>query len=297
MKKSEKFISFLESLKDTSNAPLIDAVYEAFVLTEASVRGVPMPDVKAPERRRLQSGSKPLSQEEQDANSARFKREGSAAKQAGGRASGSMSQIVKYAMTAPLDVEKWMNETLKPAIKQGKMSMDQQFGTGSAKVGFGQRIKNMGKAMLGEGTEVDYDDDYEPEIDEDEDNGGFQSNKDAKRQAKQRRCALAESDDSMSMSGYKPDMEMQKLLGIFNTAGITFTIHDGMVQHEFIVDSAEINPDASDDLDTSIIVYGTRRNTTDKTGRETTDASMPLSRADAISAISKGYVDIDTREY
>lgn len=155
MKKSEKFISFLESLKDTSNAPLIDAVYEAFVLTEASVRGVPMPDVKSPERRRLQSGSKPLSQEEQDANSARFKREGSAAKQAGGRASGSMSQIVKYAMTAPLDVEKWMNEVLKPAIKQGKVSMDKQFGTNSAKVGFGQRIKNMGKAMLGEGIDPD----------------------------------------------------------------------------------------------------------------------------------------------
>lgn len=191
MKKSEKFISFLESLKDTSNAPLIDAVYEAFVLTEASVRGVPMPDVKSPERRRLQSGSKPLSQEEQDANSARFKREGSAAKQAGGRASGSMSQIVKYAMTAPLDVEKWMNETLKPAIKQGKMSMDQQFGTGSAKVGFGQRIKNMGKAMMGEGVE-DLDDDDE---DDDDECGGYQSNKAEKRRAKQRRKALSEGTE------------------------------------------------------------------------------------------------------
>lgn len=192
MKKSEKFISFLESLKDTSNAPLIDAVYEAFVLTEASVRGVPMPDVKSPERRRLQSGSKPLSQEEQDANSARFKREGSAAKQAGGRASGSMSQIVKYAMTAPLDVEKWMNETLKPAIKQGKMSMDQQFGTDSAKVGFGQRIKNMGKAMMGEGVE-DLDDDDED--DDDDECGGYQSNKAEKRRAKQRRKALSEGTE------------------------------------------------------------------------------------------------------
>lgn len=191
MKKSEKFISFLESLKDTSNAPLIDAVYEAFVLTEASVRGVPMPDVKSPERRRLQSGSKPLSQEEQDANSARFKREGSVAKQAGGRASGSMSQIVKYAMTAPLDVEKWMNETLKPAIKQGKLSMDQQFGTGSAKVGFGQRIKNMGKAMMGEGVE-DLDDDDE---DDDDECGGYQSNKAEKRRAKQRRKALSEGTE------------------------------------------------------------------------------------------------------
>lgn len=193
MKKSEKFISFLESLKDTSNAPLIDAVYEAFVLTEASVRGVPMPDVKSPERRRLQSKSAPLSPEEQDANSARFKREGSAAKQAGGRASGSMSQIVKYAMTAPLDVEKWMNETLKPAIKQGKLSMDQQFGTGSAKVGFGQRIKNMGKAMMGEGVE-DLDEDLD-EDDEDDECGGYQSNKAEKRLAKQRRKALSEGTE------------------------------------------------------------------------------------------------------
>lgn|SRR5574343_99282 len=192
MKKSEKFISFLESLKDTSNAPLIDAVYEAFVLTEASVRGVPMPDVKSPERRRLQSKSAPLSPEEQDANSARFKREGSAAKQAGGRASGSMSQIVKYAMTAPFDVEKWMNETLKPAIKQGKLSMDQQFGTGSAKVGFGQRIKNMGKAMMGEGVE-DLDDDVED--DDDDECGGYQSNKAEKRRAKQRRKALSEGTE------------------------------------------------------------------------------------------------------
>lgn len=213
MKKSEKFISFLESLKDTSNAPLIDAVYEAFVLTEASVRGVPMPDVKSPERRRLQSGSKPLSQEEQDANSARFKREGSVAKQAGGRASGSMSQIVKYAMTAPLDVEKWMNETLKPAIKQGKLSMDQQFGTGSAKVGFGQRIKNMGKAMMGEGVE-DLDDDDE---DDDDECGGYQSNKAEKRRAKQRRKALSEgtevdySDkDSFEDEDFEEDDEEEK---------------------------------------------------------------------------------------
>jgi hypothetical protein len=127
-----------------------------------------------------------LSPEEQDANSARFKREGSAAKQAGGRASGSMSQIVKYAMTAPLDVEKWMNETLKPAIKQGKLSMDQQFGTDSAKVGFGQRIKNMGKAMMGEGVE---------DLDDDDECGGYQSNKAEKRLAKQRRKALSEGTE------------------------------------------------------------------------------------------------------
>lgn len=220
MKKSEKFISFLESLKDTSNAPLIDAVYEAFVLTEASVRGVPMPDVKSPERRRLQSKSAPLSPEEQDANSARFKREGSAAKQAGGRASGSMSQIVKYAMTAPLDVEKWMNETLKPAIKQGKLSMDQQFGTDSAKVGFGQRIKNMGKAMLGEGAEVDYTDDYDSEIEEDDEDefGGFQSNKGDKRNAQMRRNALAEGMDGSSGPKYFVEKDDGSDYKKFNTA-------------------------------------------------------------------------------
>lgn len=200
MKKSEKFIGFLESLKDTSNTSLIEAVKEAFILTEASVRGMPFPDVKTRELRNRASDKpyKKLTPEEQAANAARLKREGSMAKQAGGRASGAMSQIAKYAMNSPVDVEKWMNEVLKPAIKQGKLGMDKQFGTDSAKVGFGQRIKNMGKAMLGEGTEVDYADDYEPEIDETEEEeevGGFQSNKDAKRLAKQRRKSLAEGTE------------------------------------------------------------------------------------------------------
>lgn len=199
MKKSEKFIGFLESLKDTSNAPLIEAVKEAFILTEASVRGVQFPDIQKPERRRLPSAGKPISAEEQAANAARFKREGSVAKQAGGRASGAMAQIAKFAMTSPADVEKWMNEVLKPAIKQGKVDMDSKFGTSSAKVGFGQRLKNVGKAMLGEGTEVDYADDYEPEIEEDEEDeeevGGFQSNKGASRLAKQRRKSLAEGTE------------------------------------------------------------------------------------------------------
>jgi len=199
MKKTEKFIGFLESLKDNSNVALIEAVKQAFVLTEASVRGMPIPDIKSPERRRLPStGSKPLSPEEQAANAAKFKREGSVVKQAGGRASGAMAQIAKFAMNSPVDVEKWMNEVLKPAIKQGKLGIDKTYGTDSAKVGFGQRIKNMGKAMLGEGTEVDYKDDYEPEIEEDEDEeevGGFKSNKDAKRLAKTRRGALAEGTE------------------------------------------------------------------------------------------------------
>lgn len=199
MKKTEKFIGFLESLKDNSNVALIEAVKQAFVLTEASVRGMPMPDVKSPERRRLpSSGSKPLSPEEQAVNASKFKREGSVAKQAGGRASGAMAQIAKYAANSPADVEKWMNEVLKPAIKQGKLGIDKTYGTDSAKVGIGQRIKNMGRAMLGEGTEVDYNDEYEPEIEEDEDEeeiGGFKSNKDAKRLAKTRRGALAEGTE------------------------------------------------------------------------------------------------------
>lgn len=212
MKKSEKFIGFLESLKDTSNSSLIEAVKEAFVLTEASVRGVSFPDVKKPERRRLPSGGKPISPEEEAANAARFNREQSAGKQAGGRASGSMAQIVKYAATAPIDVEKWMNEVLKPAIKAGKQGMDAQFGTNSAKVGFGQRLKNMGKAMLGEGTEVDYADDYEPEIEEDEEEevGGFQSNKGASRLAKQRRSALAEGAEVDYMDDDQEEFEEEE---------------------------------------------------------------------------------------
>lgn len=212
MKKTEKFTGFLESLKDNSNVALIEAVKQAFVLTEASVRGMSMPDVKSPERKRLSNtGSKQLSSEEQATNAARFKREGSLARQAGGRASGSMAQIVKFAMSSPFDVEKWMNETLKPAIKQGKLDTDSKYGTDSAKVGFGQRIKNMGKAMLGEGTEVDYGDDWMDEAEHEENRnreyeaqfnkpdetdedeiGGFKSNKDAKRLAKTRRSSLAE---------------------------------------------------------------------------------------------------------
>jgi hypothetical protein len=193
MKNSQKFIAFLESLQNDSNAALIGAVKQAFTLTEANVRGVNFPDVKRPERMRLPSkSSKPLSPEEQSARAAEFKRKGSMANQASGRMSGVMTQLAKYAATAPIEVEKWMNEVLKPAIKAGKLDMDSRFGTSSAKTGILQRVKNAGKAMMGEGVE-----DMEEDVDltdvdvedDDEDIGGIISNKFQKRDANLRRAS------------------------------------------------------------------------------------------------------------
>lgn len=196
MKNSQKFIAFLESLQNDSNTALIGAVKEAFTLTEATVRGVNFPDVKRPERMRTPSKpSKPLSPEEQSARSAAFKRTGALANQASGRMSGVMSQLVKYAATAPIDVEKWMNEVLKPAIKAGKIDMDAKFGTSSAKTGIIQRVKNAGKAMMGEGVEeMEADEDLtdvavEGDDEDDEDIGGFISNKFQKRDANLRRAS------------------------------------------------------------------------------------------------------------
>jgi hypothetical protein len=195
MKNSQKFIAFLESLQNDSNTELIGAVKQAFTLTEASVRGLSFPDVRSPERMRAPSkASKPLTAEEQAARSAELKRKGALAKQAAGRINGPMSQLAKYATVAPLDVEKWMNEVLKPAIKAGKLDMDSRFGTDSAKTGILQRVKNAGKAMMGEGVEemeVDEDlTDVAVEDDEDEnDIGGFISSKFQKRDANLRRAS------------------------------------------------------------------------------------------------------------
>lgn len=194
MKNSQKFIAFLESLQNESNAALIGAVKQAFTLTEASVRGLSFPDVKSPERMRLQSKSaKPLTPEEQSARAAEFKRKTAMANQASGRMQGVMSQLVKYAANSPIEVEKWMNEVLKPAIKSGKLDIDSRFGTSSAKTGILQRVKNAGKAMMGEGVEdMEEEDITDVAIADDEDDddiGGFISNKFQKREANLRRSS------------------------------------------------------------------------------------------------------------
>ncbi len=195
MKNSQKFIAFLESLQNDSNTELIGAVKQAFTLTEASVRGLSFPDVRSPERMRAPSkASKPLTAEEQAARSAELKRKGALAKQAAGRINGPMSQLAKYATVSPLDVEKWMNEVLKPAIKAGKLDMDSRFGTDSAKTGILQRVKNAGKAMMGEGVEDMEEDEDLTDVaveddDDDKDIGGFISNKFQKRDANLRRAS------------------------------------------------------------------------------------------------------------
>lgn len=200
MNNEEKFYSFLESLKTENNETLIESVKEAYELTqqlslnEANVRGIAMPSIKSPERR-VPSKSKPVSPEEIALTNAKLKRDASQAGQGRGRASGSMKQLEKYAMMAPIEVEQWMNTVLKPAIKAGKQDTDTKFGTTSAKVGFGQRLKNVGKAMLGEGQEVAYDDQLDDEDENEEELGGFQSNKQQRREAAQRRGVLKEGQE------------------------------------------------------------------------------------------------------
>lgn len=226
MNKEEKFYSFLESLKTEKNETLIESVKEAYAITEAWLTQKDFaPTGMAKEgfdRRRAERDSKKPSQPvDVEANKARFKREAAVAGQGRGRASGSMKQIEKYAETDPAGVEKWMNEVLKPAIKQGKLGMDKQFGTDSAKVGIGQRLKNVGKAMLGEGQEVAYDPDDED--DEDEDSvGGFQSNKQQRREAAKRRGVLKEGqevdyNDADPFAGIDDDDEDEEEVGGFES--------------------------------------------------------------------------------
>ena len=222
MNKEEKFYAFLESLKTEKNTTLIESVKEAYALTEAWVTQKDFaPTGMAREgfdRRKAERDSKkPSAPVDVEANKARFKREKYVGNQTKFRASGAMKQIEKYAMTAPADVEAWINTVLKPAIKQGKLGMDKQYGTDSAKVGFGQRLKNVGKAMLGEGQEVAYDD-QDDEDENEEELGGFQSNKQQKREAAQRRGVLKEGQevdytDDDPFAGLDDDEEEEEVGG------------------------------------------------------------------------------------
>jgi len=226
MNKEEKFYAFLESLKTEKNSTLIESVKEAYALTEAWLTQKDFaPTGMAKEgfdRRKAERGAKkPSAPVDVEANKARFKRDASVASQGRGRASGSMKQLEKYAMTSPIEVEQWMNTVLKPAIKAGKQDTDTRYGTDSAKVGFGQRLKNVGKAMLGEGQEVAYDD-QDDEDENEEEVGGFQSNKQQRREAAQRRGVLKEGQevdytDADPFAGIDDDDEDEEEVGGFES--------------------------------------------------------------------------------
>lgn len=152
MNKEKMFITFLESLRDEKNTHMIDAITEGFALTE----GLRVPDIKNgaadaidsfKNRKNGKQTSGKLSDDEVAANRNKFAREEKSAKQQNWRVAGSMASIVKFAKVQPLDVEKWMDETLKPAIKEGKQGMDQQFGTNSAKRGILDRVKSAAKSF------------------------------------------------------------------------------------------------------------------------------------------------------
>lgn len=151
MNKEKMFITFLESLRDEKNTHMIDAIAEGFALTE----GFRFPDIKngaadAIDAFKGRMGGKPaakLSDAQVAERKDKFAREEKSAKQQDWRVAGSMASVVKFAKNQPMAVEKWMEETLKPAIKAGKMEMDQQFGTDSAKRGIMDRVKSAAKSF------------------------------------------------------------------------------------------------------------------------------------------------------
>ena len=152
MNKEKMFLTFLESLRDEKNTHMINAIAEGFALTE----GLRVPDIKNgaadaidsfKNRKNGKQTSGKLSDDEVAANRNKFARAEKSAKQQNWRVAGSMASIVKFAKVQPLDVEKWMDETLKPAIKEGEQGMDQQFGTNSAKRGILDRVKSAAKSF------------------------------------------------------------------------------------------------------------------------------------------------------
>jgi rubrerythrin len=151
MNKEKMFITFLESLRDEKNTHMIDAITEGFALTE----GFRLPDIKngaadaidAFKGRMGGKSAEKLSDAQVAERKDKFAREEKSAKQQDWRVSGSMASVVKFAKTQPMAAEKWMEETLKPAIKAGKMEMDQKFGTDSAKRGILDRVKSAAKSF------------------------------------------------------------------------------------------------------------------------------------------------------
>lgn len=163
MNKEKLFINFLESLRDENNGHMIDAINEGFALTE----GFRIPDIKNGAadaidsfKNRMKDGkpARKLSDDEVAARKAKFDGEEKKAKQQDWRVSGSMASVVKFAQTNPSMVEKWLETTLKPAIRAGKESMDREFGTDSAKRGIFDRVKSAAKSFTesGDRTIIDY---------------------------------------------------------------------------------------------------------------------------------------------
>ena len=165
MNKEKMFRTFLESLRDEKNTHMIDAITEGFALTEGfrvpEVHNGAAAAIDASKSRRMSANkqSVKLSDEQVADNKAKFAREEKSAKQQNWRVSGSMASVVKFAQVQPMEVEKWIEETLKPAIKAGKKDMDGKFGTETAKRGIFDRVKSAAKSFT-EGADSNPDELY-----------------------------------------------------------------------------------------------------------------------------------------
>lgn len=158
MNKNKLFITFLESLRTEKNSLMIDSIHEGFALTE----GFRIPETKngaanaietAKTRMKASQPSQKLSDEQVAERKNQAARETKSAKQDDFRVSGSMAQVAKLALQKPLEVEEWLEKTLKPAIKQGKVQMDGKFGTESSKRGLFSRAKSAVKSFTEGETE------------------------------------------------------------------------------------------------------------------------------------------------
>lgn len=133
MNKKEQFYTFLESITDSDNTDLIEAVKEAFTITEAGVRGIQFPDVNTREIRNkvTESNKTPQTQQQiQDRNAERL----SVQKKnnvISGRVKSHMTNIVSELAKDPtiaMLIEPWMKDSLIPAIKAAKGQKTGVFG-------------------------------------------------------------------------------------------------------------------------------------------------------------------------
>ena len=165
MNKNQKFLAFVESMRDSSNSSLIESIKEGFALVENGIHSLPQPNLgggamsRFAERNaeRNKTEDKPLSADEQQARHEHFARQEKKGAQDQWRVSGGMKQILNYATQNPALVEKWMNEQLKPAILAGKQDTDSKFGTDTAKKSLFQRMKSAAGAFTEAGEELGED--------------------------------------------------------------------------------------------------------------------------------------------
>ena len=129
MNKKQQFYSFLESITDSENADLIEAVKDAFAVTE-SIHNLPFANPSAREMRGSTVSTEQTPQEIQARNSER-----SIAQKKNnvvtGRVKSHMTNIVSELSKDPsvaLLVEPWMKDSLIPAIKAAKGEKTGVFG-------------------------------------------------------------------------------------------------------------------------------------------------------------------------